>query len=138
LRSAVALSVVLLAASAAGCGNRTDDYCATLKDDGPRLERLADAATKPDAGVLGESLEVLEGLQDEAPDDIADEWDTLVIAWRQVTQAYRSAGDRVSSSEQAGIRQAAERLRSTAVQQAAAGIEQHALDVCQVDLGGSL
>jgi hypothetical protein len=148
--SAAALAAVLLSAGLTGCSSRTDGYCSTLEDAGPRLERLASTAQKPQGDVMADSLQVLEELRDQAPEEVADEWDTLVLAWDGMTEALDAAGaapsafasgerpDGVSSADYAAVRQAARQLSSTPVRQAAQGIEQHALDVCQVDLGGSL
>jgi hypothetical protein len=44
----------------------------------------------------------------------------------------------VTTGQYAAVQQAGEELRSTRVRQAAASIEQHAQEVCKVDLGSGL
>lgn len=147
------LAVLVLAGSLAGCGNGTESYCSSLKQDKARLTRLAAASAKPGTAgtdALGDTVGVLSGLRDEAPDDIADEWDTLVEAMRGLSQAIEDSGadpgDFASGKQPGGVtlgqykavQQAAAELQTTRVQQAGASIEQHAQDVCKVDLGTGL
>ena len=89
------------------------------------------------------------GWRDEAPDDIEDEWDTLVQALRGLSDAIRESGadpgdfaaggtpDGVSAGQLDAVQQAARELQDLRVQQAGTSIEQHARDVCKVDLGSS-
>ncbi len=142
---------VVLAAGLSGCGG-TKSYCSALKDDKAQLSRLAAESGKPGAAggtALAETVDVLAGLADKAPDDIADEWDTLVQALRGLSDAIRESGadpgdfasggtpDGVSAGQLDAVQQAARELQDLRVQQAGTSIEQHARDVCKVDLGSS-
>jgi hypothetical protein len=147
----VAVAGVLVAAGLTGCGG-TKSYCSALKDDKPRLTKLAARSAEPGATggkALGETVDVLAGLADRAPDDIKDEWDTLVQALRGLSDAIRESGadpgdfaggakpDGVSAGQLDAVQQAAHELQDLRVQQAGTSIEQHARDVCKVDLGSS-
>lgn len=145
LRRAVstALSVVLLV-TLAGCASDTEAYCSDLRDERKTLQGLGGSVDTL-AG-FQDSLEVFDALAAKAPRDVADEWETFVVAWQSVVDALEAAGvspaeitggrrpDGVGKGELAAIRQAAEKLRSADVVQAAQGIEQHAADVCKVEL----
>ena len=140
----VALSAVLVM-PLAGCASDTETYCATLAEKKQTLTELAESG---DGDVIEETLVVLRDLRDGAPSDIEDEWSTLVFAYEALGDAFEAAGtspaeyDPVSppagvTEEQAKrIEGAAAELRSARVMQAADGLEQHARDVCKVDLGG--
>ena len=141
------LAAVLVAAGLSACGSRTDDYCSTLRDDQQTLQRLAAGKGEPGTDPVHGTLEVFTSLRDKAPEDVTDEWDTMVYAWQTLADAldragvdpstYR-AGSRppgVTPAQQKAIAQAAAELSSARVLDAGRGIEQHALDVCKVDLG---
>ncbi len=149
-RPAAALAgVVLLGAALAGCAGDTESYCSALSEQKEELQRLSEEAGEPGEDLMGSSLGVFEELRDEAPDDIVDEWDTFVRAWRGLTEAVDDAGidvsdfdpenrpDGVGEDEYDAVKQAAGQLRTPRVVEAAAGLEQHALDVCKVDLSTS-
>jgi hypothetical protein len=153
-RTSLVVAAALMAVPAlAGCSSGTESYCAALKDDQKRLTRLATAAAKPGkqgARALDDTLGVLEGLGAEAPEDIADEWQTLTGALQGLVDAITETGASpadfaggepppgVSTGQVRAVQQAAAELRSTRVTQAGASIEQHARDVCKVDLGTGL
>ena len=135
------------------CSKDSTSYCGSLKDEQRRLARLSADSGKPGragADALGDSVDLLARLGEEAPRDVSDEWETLVGAMRGLSTAIDESGaapsdfaggtrpDGVTTGQYAAVRQAGEELRSTRVQQAAASIEQHALDVCKVDLGSGL
>lgn len=140
----------VLSAGLTGCSRSTESYCSTLRDDRAELRTLSGQAAEPGGESLQGSLAVFEELRDAAPDDIADEWDTLVAAWQDLVDAVRDSGaplsafrngrrpSGVSTGQYHAVQQAATELASTRVRQAGASIEQHALDVCKVDLGGGL
>ena len=129
-----------------GCrGDDVEGYCADLSE-----KRQAIAALSRDgsgARLVTEGLEIFEPLRDRAPGDVRDEWDTLVFALRGLADAIADAGttpgelarsgqpDGVTDDELALVRDAAVELASDRVQNAGTGIEQHAQDVCGVDLG---
>jgi hypothetical protein len=140
---AVALSAVLVV-SLAGCASDTERYCDTLSE---KKQTLTDLAASEDGDVLEQTLDVLRDLRDEAPSDIEDEWSTLVFAYETLGDAFEDAGTSpgeydpasppadVTEEQAKRIEGAAAELRSARVMQAADGLEQHARDVCKVDLG---
>jgi len=143
---------VLLAAGLSGCSG-TKSYCASLKTDQKKLSTLATQAARPGAkgaDALGSTVRVLDGLRDQAPDDIRDQWDTVVAALQGVVDAAKATGhplaDFAGGRRPAGVtpgqlqavRAAAAEMTGTRVQQAGQSIEQHAQDVCKVDLGSGL
>lgn len=145
-RVVLACSVLVLS-GATGCASTTEQYCSTLQEEKQTLTELAEGADRPGADLFGDSIDVFEELRDKAPDDVVDEWNTLIIAWRglddalaeaDVSAADFRAGTKpagVSDAEAEAIQAAADELRSPPVIEAGDGIEQHALDVCKVDLG---
>ena len=148
-RTALAAAGVLVAAGLTGCSHGTEAYCSTLKDDQKKLAALAEQAGKPgQAGADAVARTV--SVRDQAPDDIADEWDTLVEALQGLVDAVKATGhplgdfaggakpDGVTTGQYDAVKQAASELQSTRVQQAGKSIEQHAQDVCKVDLGTGL
>jgi hypothetical protein len=143
----VAAVVLLLVPT--GCSDPTGDYCAALTDEQTTLERLS-SASSPDQQALTDGLAAFERLRDAAPDDLRDEWTTYVNAWRGLTDALDETGldssafqdgelaDDVDPDDADVVRDAAATLRSQPVVDASLGIEQHAADVCDVDLGGAV
>ena len=136
-----ALAVVVLATSLAGCADQTERY---------HKQQLSDLAVRsdtPDDEVLDQTLDVWRDLRDAAPGDIADEWSTLVFALEGLVDAFRRAGTTPSQYDPASppkgvtkaeadlLHDAAAELVSRRVSQAGDAVEQHARDVCQVDLG---
>ena len=146
-KGALLASGMLVLVSLSGCADQTEKYCSTLEDDKQALTDLAKNADEPGSDLFGESLAVFEELRDEAPDDVADEWDTFVFAWQGLADAFDEAGvdpgeyqpgkkpPGVSDEEAKAIEGAALELASPRVADAGDGIEQHARDVCKVDLG---
>jgi hypothetical protein len=147
------LAGALLAAGLTGCSDGTGSYCSALGADQKLLAGLSRQSAQPgEAGsrALRGSLRVLGGLRDKAPDDIADDWRTLVDALQGLADAVDATGAApgdfaggtrprgVTEGQYQSVVQAATELQSTRVQQAGTSIEQHALDVCKVDLGAGL
>ena len=144
--------LLLVSTGLSGCSG-TRSYCSSLGEDKVRLNRLAaDAGKAGTAGAdaLGETVGVLADLRDQAPDDISDEWVTLVGALEGLVDAFRASGatpgdfaggskpEGVTRGQYDAVQQAVAELRSTRVQQAGKSIEQHGLDVCKVDLRSGL
>ncbi|HET6624950.1 MAG TPA: hypothetical protein VFG63_01040 [Nocardioidaceae bacterium] len=142
--------VLLLPVGLSGCSSATETYCASLADEKQTLTDLAGSAQAPGADAFADSLTVFRRLRDDAPGDIRDEWDTYVFAWEGVTDAFTAAGVNpqdytpgttqgstpgVTEEQARAIEDAAAELRSPRVLDAGKGIEQHARDVCKVDLG---
>ncbi|MDP3968335.1 MAG: hypothetical protein Q8Q02_08630 [Nocardioides sp.] len=152
--AAVVAVVVVVALVAGGLGvfllNRGDDYCSTLSDSNAELAAVVGESAESATGSFADSLEVLERLATDAPDSIASDWNTLVIALRGLRDAFVDAGIDLDQAEvrvedlaeaspeaQAAVTTAATELRSPAVARATASIEDHARQVCGVELGST-
>ena len=139
-------AAVLLGSLLTGCSSDTESYCDAVRDKKTELTRLSESAGEPGSEVMTGSLDVFRDLSDEAPEDLADEWDTFLGAWEGLTTALEDAGADVADfdpehrpegmepAEFEAVKRAAAELTSPQVVEAAGGIEQHALDVCKVDL----
>lgn len=142
------VAVLLLPLLASGCASQQERYCAALEEETPTLRELGDGGLE-ESGTVASTAEVFGRLSEEAPDDLRDEWDTMTTTWQGLRRALEAAGadermfedgerpQGMSAQDYDRISQAAVRLRSTRVVQAASGIEQHARNVCEVDLTGS-
>lgn len=141
-----ALAAALALAGLAGCASETERYCDELEERRQTLATLAISSTQGE-DTLVDTLAVLRDLHDEAPGDIEDEWSTLLFGYEGLVEAFDAAeatpGELDPSAPPAGvtaaeldrIQGAAAELGSRRVLAAADGIEQHARDVCKVDLG---
>ena len=148
--SVAALVLLLVAPAACSDEGSTDDYCAALSDEKATLERLSGQDGGSGGDAIEQSVQVFERLRDAAPADLRDEWTTYVNAWRGLTDALDAAGadasvfrdgkrpEGVDPEAYDAIQDAAGKLTSTPVREASAGIEQHAADVCDLDLGGTV
>jgi len=146
-RGAVLFSALLTLAGLAGCASTTERYCGTLEDERQTLTDLAKASGRPDGDLFVDSLALFGKLRDASPDDVRDEWDTFVFAWEGMVDAFDRAGlspagytpgetpPGVSAEQVDAITDASANLGSRRVLDAGTGIEQHARDVCDVDLG---
>ncbi len=147
VRTALA-AVLLLPVLLAGCSSQQEEYCSALEEEQQTLAELGEGGFE-ESGTVARTTDVFQRLTEEAPEDLRDEWDTLTGAWRGLEQALQVAGadesmfeagerpEGMSAEDYDRISQAAVQLRSTRVVEAATGIEQHAQDVCEVDLTGS-
>ena len=68
--TAVSLGLTLLVS----CADETERYCAALEDQREALTELARAADEPGAEFYPRLLEIWQDLRDEAPEDLADEF----------------------------------------------------------------
>ena len=140
--SALALALSL-AMFSTGCTSDQEKYCDAVTDHQQELgEVLGDGS--PDA--LLKALPIFRDLADEAPDDLRDEWKTLIDAVAGLEQALADAGvdpatyDRdhppegVSQADQDAIDAAAGQLASEETVTAFSGIDQQAKDVCGTPL----
>lgn len=146
-RAAAASLGLLLVTSLTACASETDSYCEDLQAQKQKLADLALESGKPGKDVLGQTLDVWRDLRDKAPGDIEDEWTTLVFALEGLVDAFHQAGTTpdkfnpaspppgVSKQEAQNLRDAAAELASERVRKAGDAVEQHARDVCKVDLG---
>jgi len=143
-RTAAGLALVLaVGAVAGGCKDQQEKYCDAVRDNQQKLgEVLGDGA--PDA--LLEALPIFRDLADEAPDDLRDEWKTVIDAIAGLQAALEDAGvdpatyDRehpppgLSQDHKDAIDAAARQLSSDATVTAFSGVDQQAKDVCGTPL----
>lgn len=146
-KAALLLSALLVLAGATGCATTTDKYCGALEDEREALTDLARSSEDPGGVSFADGLVIFEGLRDESPGDVRDEWDTFYFAWQGVVDAFEQAGTSpqdyrpgqsnpgVTPAQAKAVEDAAAGLLSQRVVDAGEGIEQHAQDVCKVDLG---
>lgn len=140
VRRTTAAVVLLLAL--VGCSSQEERYCDALEDE---ESALAEAAESGSGDVLTPTLASFQRLREAAPEELADEWDTVVRAWESLAEAAEAAGvdpstydpeappDGVSRDEARRLTDVAEALQSARVVQAAKGIEDHARQACDVD-----
>jgi hypothetical protein len=141
-RGAVAaLALVLGAGLLAGCGDPDQAYCQALQ----KHQRVFADDGSGDELLVG--LPTLRSLAARAPDDITDEWQTVIGALTALHDALDRAGVRpqdfhagkppasLSPAQVAEISAAADRISSADVVDALNGIDQEAKDVCQLQLG---
>lgn len=145
-RGALLVSAVLVLASGTGCATTTEKYCDALEAEQQTLIDLARSADEAGGVSLADGLAIFEDLRDASPDDIRDEWDTFVFAWEGVVDAFEQAGTDpedfrpgevtpgVTAAQSEAIEGASAELGSPRVVDAGQGIQQHAKDVCKVDL----
>ena len=138
-----AVSLVLLL-SVSACGDQEKSYCSALKSRQTMFAEMQD-----DTSGLGllKHRSTLHSLADKAPDDLTDEWQTFLGALDAFAGTLREVGvepdDFVDGNPPAGlsaedrtrVANAASELSSDDVVEAADGIEQHAKDVCKLQLG---
>jgi hypothetical protein len=138
------LAAVLLLGST-GCGGDPEkDYCAALKGD----QRLFAEMQDDTSGLaLLQHRSALHQLATKAPDDLTDEWQTFLGAIDAFARTLDDVGVRpgdfvggqppagLSAADRTLIANAASELSSADVAEAANGIEQHAKDVCKLQLG---
>lgn len=148
-RLAPLLAVVLLAGTAVACQSQQETYCESLRAERQTFLELGRDVRQGKDGAITDGIEVFDQLREDAPSDLRDEWDTFLRAWRglasaldraEVSESVFRRGEQpkgVSDGEYAAIQDAAAQLVDARVLEAASGIEQHARDVCKVDLSGS-
>lgn len=138
----VGLLVVVPLLGACG-GDDFDSYCDAVKD---HQVELTDVTSAGGPGALLAALDIYRDLRDEAPDDIRDEWQQVVRSLEGLQEALDDAGvdpasynpkkppSGVTDDQQEAIAAAATDVGSRATQEALAGVEQQARDVCQTPL----
>lgn len=138
------LGVVLLT----GCGDereaQRDAYCDALRG---KQEAFGEMANSDDPAILVRQLPELTELGEQAPSDLTDEWQAFLNALEGLQEALDDADVQpgefgpgtvpadLTVAEAKAIGDAADVLASAEVIAAVEGIEQHARDVCQVQLG---
>jgi len=140
---AVAVVVLLLGLVSAGCSDQKEQYCDAVKD---HQQELGGLRGDGGPGALLEALPIFRDLADEAPDDIRDDWRTVIAALDGLDQALDAAGvdpatydrddppDGVSQADQDKIDAAARELTNDQTVQALNSVQQQALDVCGTPL----
>ena len=125
-----------------GCGGGSG-YC-----DGVRSHQadLGDIVHGSDRGALLEALPIFEDLRDQAPDDVAADWQLLVTRISALRKALQDAGvaaatyapakppPGLDATERTRIRDAAAQLAAGDTQQALGAVQQEVLDVCHTPL----
>ncbi len=137
------LVLSLVWAGLAGCADQQEKYCDAVKDHQQELgEVLGDGS--PNA--LLTALPIFRDLAQEAPDDIRDEWRTVIDALEGLEDALDKAGvdpatyDRehppegLDQADQDAIDAAARQLTDEQTVAALSGVDQQAKDVCGTPL----
>ena len=138
-----ASAVLAVALLATGCADQQEKYCDAIEDHQQELgEILGDGS--PDA--LLKALPIFRDLADEAPEDLRDEWKTVINAVAGLQEALEDAGvdaatyDRddppegLSQADQEAIDAAAGQLGSEETVTALSAVDQQAKDVCGTPL----
>ena len=140
--------MTLATTALAACGADQPDYCSTLKSEQKTLTSLADRAGERKGDVLTPTLSAFERLRAAAPQQLSDEWDTVVFAYRALADAVKEAGvdpsdyrpgkrpDGVTRAQAKHLASVAAELESPRVIDAVMGIEDQARQVCGVDFRG--
>ncbi|HEY0888903.1 MAG TPA: hypothetical protein VGE38_04760 [Nocardioides sp.] len=136
--------VLLLAVVTAGCStDPREAYCDAVSE---HQESLGEILGQGGPAALLRALPIFRDLQEQAPDDIADDWQVLVDALGDLEQAVEEAGadpatyDReappagVTAQEQSRIDAAAAEVGGEGTRAALAAVEQQARDVCHTPL----
>ena len=144
-RPAALVATLMLAAVLVGCSSDEDSYCEALSAEQDTVSQLA---ARGSGDVLTPTLASFERLQDAAPDELRDEWDTVVRAYRALADAVDETGvdpgsydpekppAGVPGAQARALADAAKSLQSARVLDAGRGIEDHARTACDVDFAG--
>ncbi|MBO9521229.1 MAG: hypothetical protein J7518_06805 [Nocardioidaceae bacterium] len=137
------MAFICAASAVAGCGGGSgeDAYCGALKKD-----QGVFADDSSGMALIG-NLPALHRLAAKAPDDLDDEWQTVLSALDSLDEAIEKAGVKpgdfangqppagLSATEKTRIAQAASEVADQDVVDAFSGIDQQARDVCKLQLG---
>lgn len=139
------LLCLMLCGLLVACGDATERYCAEVED---QQEALSGAVAEGGPGALLDVLPNLQELRERAPDDLRDEWDTVVTRLQRLDDALAEAGIEpddfvaeggadgsgggtdLGDDERTAIEAAARELATPEMLQALEGVQQQALDVC--------
>jgi hypothetical protein len=135
---------LLAALVAGGCSSDPQaDYCDAVRD---HQEELTEIAADGDAGAIFDALDAYDDLAEEAPRDVADDWQSVIGPLRDLQQALEDGGVDPSTysaekppaglddAARLDIEAAARKVGSEQTVTAMAAVEQHALDVCGTPL----
>jgi hypothetical protein len=147
--AAAALGLCLLTAcgddSGDKAGGSSGDYCSDLK----KAVKDVDALKGGDFSDLEKTTDAMHNLADEAPDEIKDDWETLVDGVDKLVDALKKAGlddddmatlqsgqipDGVDMTALQGLMTELKELDTKEFQDAGDAINKHAKDECGVDL----
>jgi len=143
VRRPLAAALLLVPLLASCGGDQQDAYCGAVED---HQEELTDLVGSGEPDALLRALPVFRDLQDEAPDDISDEWQQVVGRIEALDEALDDADvdpatyDRddppagLSDEARARIDAAATELGSGTTLRALQDLDQHARDVCRTPL----
>jgi hypothetical protein len=143
LRAAVAAVLVLAPTLGACSGDQQEAYCEKVEE---HQAALTEVAASEDTGSLLDALPIYRDLADDAPRDVADDWDQVVDALTGLSKVLDDAGvdpstydaedppPGLAGADRRAIEEAARELGSEATVAAMASVEQHALDVCGTPL----
>jgi hypothetical protein len=143
-RAAQAVAVVVVVAmTASGCKDQQEKYCDTVKDHQQELGEVLGAGS---SDALLKALPIFRDLADDAPDDVRDDWKTVIDALEGLRDALEHADvdpatyDRdhpptgLSQADKDAIDVAATELGSEATTTAFNEVDQEAKDVCGTPL----
>jgi hypothetical protein len=138
------LLLLLVTLALTGCsGDPQEQYCETVTD---HQEELTEIAASEDTGALFDALDVYDDLREQAPRDIADDWDAVIDPLRRLDEVLADNGVDASlytsdappadldTEGRQEIEAAAREVGSEQTVTAMAAVEQHALDVCGTPL----
>jgi hypothetical protein len=139
---------VLTACGGGGGSSASGDYCDELKSDAAFFNDLD--SSNPDLSRMDEIFSRMHTLADDAPDEVADDWQTLDDAVSTIESALKDAGLKASDlgdlqsgqvpqgvdpSKLQALLPKLQALSSGDVSAAAQRIASNAKDKCDVDLG---
>jgi hypothetical protein len=138
-----------MAAGLTACSSPEDDYCEAFLENRQQLAELAAQQAEasrgggPGVDLLTPTLRSFEELRLLAPEELRDEWDTLVFAYRDLADAVERTGvdpaefrvgerpEDVTPRARRELARVAGKLETPLVVEAASGIEGHAAQVCE-------
>lgn len=141
------LALLLALSLAAGCADEQErareSYCEAVKEHQQELSEITSGGGQT---ALLDALDIYRELRDEAPRDIADEWQQVVRSLEGLQTALDEADADpatydpedpprdVTEQEQQEIARAASEVASRETQEAFAGVQQQVRDVCHTQL----
>jgi len=143
--AALGLSLLTACGDDDGGGKASGDYCSDLKSAKEEVDALKDG----DFSTLEKTTDAMHKLADEAPDEIAEDWKTLVAGVDKLVDLLKEAGltDEDMANLQSGqipdgvdmtalqkLMTELQKLNTDEFQQASENINKHAKDECGVDL----
>lgn len=140
---AFGLALALLVLPLPACANEQETYCDSVQ---AHQQELTDIAARGGAAALFDAADVYRELAEDAPDDIRDEWSTVLGAIERLRTALDDLGidpsaydpetppTGLSGADRARLQAAADGLVAPDVTAAMDAVEQQARDVCHTPL----